>query len=133
MKQVDIYDPAMCCSTGVCGPAVDQKLIQAAADLDSLKKQGIIVNRYNLAQDLDAFAGNDTIKALLAAQGVDVLPVTIVNGEIRKQGEYASLNELTSWLGNEKLPPTVKRSFVKSIEVTTGNGSCCGGPGSSCC
>ena len=24
MKKMVIYDPAMCCSTGVCGPSVDK-------------------------------------------------------------------------------------------------------------
>jgi hypothetical protein len=133
MKQVDIYDPAMCCSTGVCGPTVDPKLVQAAADLDNLKKQGVTVNRYNLSQDLDAFAGNDVVKALLAANGTNVLPVTIVNGEVRKQSDYPSYEELTTWLENGKLPVSVKRSFVKSIEVVPSSGGCCGGSGSSCC
>lgn len=133
MKQVDIYDPAMCCSTGVCGPSVDPKLVQAAADLDNLKKQGVTVNRYNLSQDLDAFAGNQAVKALLAANGTNVLPVTIVNGEVRKQGDYPYYEELTAWLGSGKIPLSVKRPLVKSIEVAPSNGGCCGGSGSCCC
>jgi hypothetical protein len=30
--RLDVFDPAMCCSTGVCGPEVDPQLVQFAAD-----------------------------------------------------------------------------------------------------
>jgi len=132
MKHIDLFDPAMCCSTGVCGPAVDPLLVQAAADLENLKQQGVTVNRYNLSRDLDAFAGNETVKALLAEGGTEVLPITIVNGVVQKQGGYPSLDELTAWLGNGMNPVPVKRPLIKSIEATS-KGSCCGGSGSSCC
>lgn len=97
------------------------------------EKAGVTVNRYNLSQDLDAFAKNEAIKALLAANGMNVLPITIVNGEVHKQGEYPSYEELTAWLGSVKIPLSVKRPFVKSIEAAPSNGGCCGGSGSSCC
>ena len=49
-QTLQVFDPAMCCSTGVCGPEVDTKLVQFAADLDWLKSQGVIVQRHNLSQ-----------------------------------------------------------------------------------
>ncbi|MBC8080481.1 MAG: arsenite efflux transporter metallochaperone ArsD [Gorillibacterium sp.] len=133
MKQVDIYDPAMCCSTGVCGPGVDPQLIQAAADLEKLKKLGVMVNRYNLSQDLDAFASNETVKSLLASGGTNVLPITIVSGEVCKKGAYPSYEELMTWLDHGKIPLSAKRPFIKSIETAPSDGGCCGGSGSSCC
>ncbi|MDH3390414.1 MAG: arsenic metallochaperone ArsD family protein, partial [Desulfobulbaceae bacterium] len=33
MSGIEIYDPPMCCPTGVCGPNVDPELVQFAADL----------------------------------------------------------------------------------------------------
>lgn len=132
MKQIEIYDPALCCSTGVCGPSIDPKLVQVAADIEALKKQGITVNRYNLAQDLDAFAGNATVKALLAANGTDILPVTFVDGQVCKEREYPTMAEFQEWAKGDKLPVSVQRPSFRSIEVKPNNGGCCGN-GSSCC
>lgn len=132
MKQIEIFDPALCCSTGVCGTSVDPKLVQAAADIETLKKQGITVKRYNLAQDLDAFAGNAAVKALLATNGTDILPVTLVNGEVCKEREYPTLSEFQEWAKGEQLPASVQRPSFQTIEVKTNNGGCCGS-GSSCC
>lgn len=136
MKKVEIFDPALCCSTGVCGPSVDPKLVQAAVDLEALKKQGVTVNRYNLAQDLDAFAGNEAVKALLAAKGTDVLPVTVFNGEVVKESEYPTADELAAWLDGDQRPASVRRPSFKAIavkQVRNGDGGCCGGSGGSCC
>ncbi len=33
MTTIEVFDPAMCCSTGVCGPQVDPDLARFAADL----------------------------------------------------------------------------------------------------
>lgn len=131
-KKIEIYDPAMCCSTGVCGPSVDPKLIQIAADLENLKKQGVVVSRYNLSQDIDAFAANITVKELLASHGTNVLPITIMNGEVLKQGEYPTKEELDSWTSADKLPASIQRTKIKAIEVTPRSGGCCGND-KSCC
>ena len=50
MTAVRVFDPAMCCSTGICGPSVDPELVRFAADLDWLKSQGVSVERFNLSQ-----------------------------------------------------------------------------------
>lgn len=132
MKQIEIFDPALCCSTGVCGTSVDPKLVQAAADVEALKEQGVSVKRFNLAQDLDAFAGNDTVKSLLAAHGTDILPVTLVNGEVYKEREYPTMAEFQEWIKSEELPASVQRSSIRSIKVKPKKGGCCGND-SSCC
>ena len=64
-QTLQVFDPAMCCSTGVCGPDVDPKLVQFAADLDWLKTQAVIVQRYNLSQDPGAFVQNPIVKSAL--------------------------------------------------------------------
>ncbi|MCH1638906.1 arsenite efflux transporter metallochaperone ArsD [Paenibacillus timonensis] len=132
MKQIEIFDPALCCSTGVCGPSVDSKLVQAAADVEALKKQGVFVKRYNLSQDLDAFAGNATVKSLLAAHGTDILPITLVDGKVCKERDYPVMSEFREWLESEKLPASVQRSSFRSIEIKPNQGSCCGND-STCC
>jgi hypothetical protein len=41
MTRVEVFDPPLCCSTGVCGPNVDPVLIRFAADLHWLANQAL--------------------------------------------------------------------------------------------
>ena len=61
MKKLELYDPAMCCPTGICGVEVDPTLVQCNADLLWLAEQGVAVRRFNLAQDPQAFAANAVV------------------------------------------------------------------------
>ena len=65
MMDVRVFDPAMCCSTGVCGPSVDPQLARFSADLDWLKSQGVAVSRFNLAQQPGAFVDDADAKSTL--------------------------------------------------------------------
>lgn len=99
MRTIEIYDPAMCCSTGVCGPGVDPELIRMSSVVNNLKKKGISVSRFSLSSEPDAFVANPTIKQLLTDQGPDVLPVILLDGQVVKQQGYPSNEELESWTG----------------------------------
>ena len=79
MKTLQVYDPALCCSSGVCGVDVDQTLVDFAADLNWLKQQGVAVTRFNLAQQPLAFAQEAAVKAALDAGGAEALPVLLVD------------------------------------------------------
>jgi len=72
---IQVFDPAMCCSTGVCGPEVDPRLVQFAADLEWLKTEGVLVERQNLSQNPKAYVENELVCATLAARGGSVLPI----------------------------------------------------------
>ena len=65
---VEVFDPAMCCSTGVCGPAPNPVLPRFAAVLDWLGEQCVQVRRHNLSQDPAAFASK--VAAITAERGV---------------------------------------------------------------
>ncbi|AUD25848.1 MULTISPECIES: arsenite efflux transporter metallochaperone ArsD [Bacillus] len=95
MKKIEIFDPAMCCSTGVCGPSVDPELIRVSVAVNNLKNKGIDVTRYNLASEPDAFANNIVISQLLTDKGPDVLPVTLVDGKVVKEKGHLTNEELT--------------------------------------
>ncbi|MBC7907218.1 MAG: arsenite efflux transporter metallochaperone ArsD [Rhodospirillaceae bacterium] len=98
MKKLEIFDPAMCCSTGVCGPEVDPMLVQFAADLKWVAEQGVTVQRYNLGQEPQAFAANaDVVKQL--EMGMERLPVVLVDGEIVAAGIYLTRDQLVHKLG----------------------------------
>ncbi len=96
---LEVFDPAMCCSTGVCGPEVDPKLVHFAADLDWLKNQGIDVRRYNLAHQSEEFVRHASIKELLAKSGTGALPAIVVDGRLVSQAVYPSRAELASMAG----------------------------------
>jgi len=97
--QIQVFDPPMCCSTGVCGPQVDPSLPQFAADLEWLKAQGVQVERFNLAQEPRAFAENELVKKALTEAGEKCLPLVLVDGEIVSQGVYPSRDELAALAG----------------------------------
>lgn len=125
MKTVLIYDKPMCCSTGVCGPDVDPVLPKFAADLDWLQSQGHQVERYNLAQQPQAFIDNKAIHQLLSTTGTDCLPVVQIDGEIVSQQVYPSRESLAAWVGN-----TPSR---QALPVAKPGGDCCGGGSTGCC
>ena len=98
MNIVQVYDPAMCCSTGICGPEVDPDLVQFAVLLSQLHQRGVAVERYNLGQQPMAFVLNPKVKALLETGGTKALPVVFWDGEIVMQGEYPDHDERTRWI-----------------------------------
>lgn len=105
MKRIEIYDPAMCCSTGVCGPSVDPDLVRMARDLEWLKKSGVKVFRYNLGQEPQAFVENLEVGRLLEEKGPEALPITIADKEVVKTGSYPTRVELEAWLVAGNISP----------------------------
>lgn len=98
-KKILVYDPAMCCSTGVCGPTVDPELVRFAADVEWYKKQGVEVIRYNLSSNTQAFVENKEIKKIITEEGADKLPVIIINGKIFLKGKYPERNIIAKEFG----------------------------------
>jgi len=99
MKNIQIFDPAMCCNTGVCGVEVDQSLVTFAADVEWAKQQGAQIERFNLSQQPMAFAENAIVKGLLERTGQTALPVTLVDGQLSLAGRYPTRDDLVRWAG----------------------------------
>ena len=99
MAKIQIFDPALCCNTGVCGVDVDQKLVNFAADVDWAKQNGAHIERYNLAQQPMVFAENPVVKSLLERSGQEALPLILVDGECTLVGRYPNRGELARWVG----------------------------------
>lgn len=97
MKKLEIFDPAMCCSTGVCGVEVDPVLAQFAADLQWVAEQGITVERHNLGQEPQAFAANPAVIKEMEA-GMERLPILTIDGHIVTTGMYPSRAQLAQKL-----------------------------------
>lgn len=98
IKTIKIYDLALCCSTGVCGVEPDQQLLTFAADVEWLKKQGIEVERFNLAQQPMAYATNDKVKEQLQKSGMQALPLIIADEQIVLSGRYPNRMEMEMWM-----------------------------------
>jgi arsenite methyltransferase len=98
-RLIQVFDSPMCCSTGVCGPKVDKRLVQFAAALEWLRGQGVQVERYNPSQQYDAFVGNATVVDAVNTQGMECLPLILADGEIVSYGCYPSKEELAVMAG----------------------------------
>ncbi len=124
MKKLEIYDPAMCCSTGVCGPSVDSELLRVAATVNALRENGIEIRRHSLSNEPEAFVSNKVINDLLQKDGAGILPVTLVDGEVVKTEEYPTNEEFSQWLG----------ITIRTKQPDKNNNCCCdGGGGDTCC
>ena len=122
MKKLEVFDPAMCCSTGVCGVEVDPVLAQFAADLKWVAEHGISVERHNLGQEPQAFAANPSVVKEMEA-GIDRLPILVVDGHIITTGMYPSRQQLAQKL-------SIQLTTAEQPDVVAGQ--CCA-PKSGCC
>jgi hypothetical protein len=127
MKKMSIYEPAMCCGTGLCGVSVDSELLRISTVLNTLKKNGIVVRRYNLSNAPQEFVSNKAINDFVNAGGVDELPAIVVDGEIVITGRYPTNEEFARLLG---IPAGILGEPQNSPPKKTGGCGCSGG---NCC
>ena len=99
MKQIQIFDPAMCCSTGVCGPSIDPELLRVSFIVSNLSKKQYPIERFNLATDTEHFIKNTNINQLLNEKGPSVLPIILVDGQVELTEKYPSNKEFEQWTG----------------------------------
>lgn len=122
MKSIQVFDPALCCSTGVCGVEVDQALVTFSADVEWAKQNGAQIERFNLAQQPMAFAENATVKSFLERSGQEALPLTLVAGEVAMAGRYPSRADLARWVG---IAPAGEPAPAKAQGCGCSGGRCC--------
>lgn len=125
MTTVEVFDPPMCCSTGVCGPSVDPALATFASDLSWLADQGAAVERHNLSQDPKAFAESDLVRELLAERGDEALPAVVVDGELRSSGRFPSRSELARWSLVGAPPDTLDAVTAELVALGAAVGANC--------
>jgi hypothetical protein len=122
MKKLEVFDPAMCCSTGVCGVEVDPVLAQFAADLKWVAEHGIAVERHNLGQEPQAFAANPAVVKEMEA-GIDRLPILAVDGHIITTGMYPSRQQLAQKLAIQLT--TAEKPHVVAVKCCDPKSGCC--------
>ena len=118
MSTIEVYEPAMCCSTGVCGTDVAQELVTFSADLA----------RFNRAGEPAVFAANEAVRQFLQVAGSEGLPLVMVDGVTAMTGRYPARDQLTRWAGLVPVP-----AGRIEIDLAQDTGGCCGGSDSGCC
>jgi hypothetical protein len=131
MKTMLIYEPAMCCSTGLCGVSVDPELLRISTALNNLKKNGIMVARYNLTNAPQEFIKNNEVNELITKEGIEVLPVTVVDGKVEITGRNPTKDEFIKLLN---VPESIltENSQPKKVKATPKKPGGCGCTGGKC-
>jgi len=99
---VELFDPPMCCPTGLCGPTLDQTLLDVNEMILALQRENRRVERYQMASDPNAFLGNVEVMKLVREKQMEALPIIVVRGKIIKSGGYPSLDEVRAGLNGAK-------------------------------
>jgi hypothetical protein len=95
---VELFDPPMCCSTGLCGPTLDQTLLNVNEMVINLGKEGLKIERYQMTSNPNAFLNNPDVMRLVQEQQLTALPITVIKGKVIKTGAYPDLNEIKTAL-----------------------------------
>ena len=101
--KIEIFEPTMCCSSGICGPSVDENLVKISENIEILKSEfeGLVVERYQPQTHAIKFMANMEVGRLIRESGQKILPITVIDGKVIKTGEYPALDELKSSLRGE--------------------------------
>ena len=91
---VEIFDPPLCCPTGLCGPVLDTTLVDLSEAIFTLQAEGRTVVRHMMTADPQAFMRNRDVYRLIKERQLEVLPITVMGGRIVKTDAYPTLDEL---------------------------------------
>lgn len=116
--RLEIYDPPLCCSSGLCGPVLDPTLVAVNDGLLALSKQGVTVTRFNPVQQLQEVMANPEVARAIHSGGRKALPMVFVNGRLLKSGAYPSYEELCEALGIQPLAATRPRTLLAAPPAT---------------
>ena len=108
-KEIKIYDPALCCPTGLCGVNIDPELMRIAVVVETLKKKGIIIERFNLRDNPQVYVTNKVINDFLMNEGAEKLPVTTLDGKVEIIAAYPANAQIAEWLGISEDELTIKK------------------------
>jgi len=92
--KVQIFDPEMCCTSGVCGTAPDPTLIEVNGLVERLKTEGASVARYQLSRQPHAFTAAPAVYQLLLKRGAQALPAVMVDDVLVAAGAYPTYEQI---------------------------------------
>src|SRR5215212_6131774 len=91
---VEFFDPPMCCPTGLCGPTLDQTLLDMNEMILDLQREDLRVERYQMSSQPNAFLGNAEVMKLVREKQMAALPIIVVRGMVIKVGAYPTRDEI---------------------------------------
>jgi disulfide oxidoreductase YuzD len=99
-NELIVYEGAMCCASGVCGPEPDRELIEFNETLKKLTREfdGLKITRASLTFNALLFSVNKEVLQLVKENGQEILPITTINGEIVAKQKYLKYSELKKLL-----------------------------------
>jgi hypothetical protein len=139
MNRIQVFEPALCCATGVCGEDVDQGLVTFSADMDFVRRRGGDVSRYNLASEPLAFAETEAVKGFLQIVGSKGLPLVLVDGVTAMTGGYPDRAQLAQWAGLTTpvvvpgVPSPAGATMLGLTAAAPTGGVCCSSSGTDGC
>ena len=95
---LEIFEPSLCCESGVCGPEPDKVLIDLQNTIQLLKKVGIETKRYAINQAPLVFVQNAVVRDFIKANGPGKLPLVLLDSQIIKTGGYPTTDELKAFV-----------------------------------
>lgn len=108
-KIMKIYDSALCCPTGLCGVNIDPELMRIAVVVETLKRKGIPVERYNLKDNPQVYIDTKVVNECLMKETADVLPIITLDDEVVLTKQYPSNAQIAEWLNVKEEELTVKK------------------------
>lgn len=124
--RIQVFDPPLCCPTGVCGPSLDPELARIRADLAWLVSRGVAVERFNLAQQPQAFVANARVSGILREAGEAALPLVLCEDAVVAVGRYPTRDALAQAAGVAGEGQAARPASIRGLRVKCE-------PGSGCC
>jgi hypothetical protein len=109
---VELFDPPMCCPTGLCGPTLDQTLLDVNEMILALQADGVTVARYQMTGQPQAFLSSPEVMRLVREKLMEALPITAVRGQVVKVGAYPTLSEVKTYLMEQHRTANAQRVQV---------------------
>lgn len=95
---LEIFEPALCCDSGVCGPAPDKSMFDLQHTLNVVKEAGCEVKRYAINKAPAVFVQNKVVSEFIRKKGVDKLPLVLLDGEVILTGKYPGFKDLEQYI-----------------------------------
>jgi len=133
MAVIRIYEPALCCDTGVCGVDVDPSLVELTATVRSLRDLGADIQRHNLATDPIAFTEDAAVSAFMHVVGSTGLPLTLVDGVTVATGAYPPREQLLAFADLAPRPERTELGLTEAAPTPASASGCCGAAETACC
>ncbi len=104
MKEIEIFEPALCCATGVCGPEPDETLVRFGETVRRTEAElagRVRLSRLLLNQQPMRFAQTPAVFTIIKNRGVAALPVVVADGKVVLEGAYPTFEQIEEWSKNE--------------------------------